>query len=107
MPDSFRHGKCDYDMFFVTLRQEQLSVGYMEIIIKIDRRSKQAQAVIDMLKTFDFVKFVGGEEEVPVEKKVPAELGADYSKEQFVAAISKKVNKAIAKKWYEKSGIAY
>jgi len=29
----------------------------MEITLKIDKRSKQAKAVIEMLKTFDFVKF--------------------------------------------------
>lgn len=28
----------------------------MEIIIKIDQRSEQAKAVVEMLKTFDFVK---------------------------------------------------
>lgn len=29
----------------------------MEITVKIDKRSKQAKAVLEMLKTFDFVKF--------------------------------------------------
>lgn len=29
----------------------------MEITVKIDKRSKQAKDVLEMLKTFDFVKF--------------------------------------------------
>ncbi len=29
----------------------------MEITVKIDKRTKQAKAVVEMLKTFDFVKF--------------------------------------------------
>lgn len=29
----------------------------MEVTLKIDKRSKQAKAVLEMLKTFDFVKF--------------------------------------------------
>ena len=67
----------------------------MEITIKIDKSSKQAKTVLEMLKTFDFVKFVNNDEDISSEN------------EQFIEEISKKVNKGVAKKWYKKSGIAY
>ncbi len=67
----------------------------MEITIKIDKSSKQAKTVLEMLKTFDFVKFVNNDEDISSEN------------EQFIEEISKKVNKGAAKKWYKKSGIAY
>lgn len=73
----------------------------MEITIKIDRRNKQAKAVLEMLKTFDFVKFVNNEEQ-----KNPS-ANKKIGKEQFIEDISKKVNKGVAEKWYKKSGITY
>lgn len=68
----------------------------MEITIKIDQRSKQAKTVLEMLKTFDFVRFVSAEER-----------DIEPSTEQFVQEISKKVKQEAAKKWYKKSEIAY
>ncbi len=68
----------------------------MEILIKIDERSKQAKTVLEMLKTFDFVQFMDSDAQ---EKS--------NDKELFVAEIAKKVNKKVAKKWYDESGITY
>lgn len=95
----------------------------MEITIRIDNRSKQANAVLEMLKTFDFVRFVdNNDQKAQSAKKVKStseeinkteikksfsELDLDDGKEQFLNSISKKVNRGMAEKWYEKSGIAY
>ena len=91
----------------------------MEVTMKIDERSKEAKAVLEILKTFSFVRFVNNENQkiLPSKKsKLIKEsnkaetkeiLPELYSKEQFLEEISKKVNKSVAEKWYKKSGITY
>lgn len=69
----------------------------MEITIKIDKRTKQAKAVLEMLKTFDFVTFVNNDKEKTLSEK----------KKKSIEEISKEINKAGTKKAFAELGLDY
>jgi len=70
----------------------------MEVIVKIDKRNRQAEILLEMLKTFDFVKFMSYENEEPA---IPC------AKEQFIEDISKQIKRAGTKKAFADLGLDY
>jgi hypothetical protein len=68
----------------------------MEVIVKIDRRSKQAKAFYEYMKTLPFVKVED------VSEKPDLNTAQDE-----IMNISKEVNKSGTKKWFEKLGIEH
>lgn len=68
----------------------------MEIIVKIDKRSKQAQAFYEYMKTLPFVKV----------ESISDESDTNVAEDEIMN-ISKEINKAGTKKWFKKLGIDY
>lgn len=65
------------------------------VIVKIKENSKQSKAIIEMLRTFDFVEFQEEKENNSLTKK------------KEIMELSKKINKEGTKKAFEKLGLDY
>lgn len=65
------------------------------VTVKIKENSKQSKAIIEMLKTFDFVEFQEDKKSSSLKTK------------NEISNLSKKINKAGTKKAFAKLGIDY
>ena len=72
------------------------------VTITIKETSKQAKAVIEMLKTFDFVDFDNNELNKPAVKQT-----VNRKNSTNIVALSKKINKIGTKKAFQKLGLDY
>jgi hypothetical protein len=66
------------------------------LVFKIKENTTQSRAVIEMLKTFDFVEFQDNEPKKSL-----------TTKKSEITALSKKINKAGTKKAFAELGIDY
>ena len=66
------------------------------LVFKIKENTTQSRAVVEMLKTFDFVEFQDNEPK-----------NALTTKKSEITALSKKINKAGTKKAFAELGIDY
>lgn len=71
----------------------------MEVTIIIDNNNNQAQAVLNLLKTFSFVKI----KETKLEED---ENGIPIKYKNEISELSKEINANITRKWLDKKGIA-
>ncbi|MFA7445245.1 MAG: hypothetical protein WCY89_04810 [Flavobacteriaceae bacterium] len=77
-----------------------------KITIEVNKKTKAGKAFLAMvdtiLKNQSGIKII--EESTATEKTI---ANKKESKEQLIEELSKKVNKAVAEKWYKESGIVY
>ena len=83
----------------------------MSVTVTIQQNSPQANAIIEMLRAFDFVTFKEPEKAkalaTPVESVASDEIleedenGIPLEHKDFILDLSRKINKKIAKRWDE------
>ena len=83
----------------------------MSVTVTIQQNSPQANAIIEMLKAFDFVTFKEPKKAkalaTPVESVASDEIleedenGIPLEHKDFILDLSRKINKKIAKRWDE------
>ena len=83
----------------------------MSVTVTIQQNSPQANAIIEMLKAFDFVTFKEPKKAkalaTPIESVASDEIleedenGIPLEHKDFILDLSRKINKKIAKRWDE------
>ena len=83
----------------------------MSVTVTIEQTSPQANAIIEMLRAFDFVTFKEPKKAkalaAPVESVASDEIleedenGIPLEHKEFILDLSRKINKKIAKRWDE------
>jgi len=83
----------------------------MSVTVTIQQNSPQANAIIEMLRAFDFVTFKEPKKAkalaTPVESVASDEIleedenGIPLEHKEFILDLSRKINKKIAKRWDE------
>ena len=83
----------------------------MSVTVTIQQNSPQANAIIEMLKAFDFVTFKEPKKAkalaTPIESVASDEIleedenGIPLEHKDFILNLSRKINKKIAKRWDE------
>jgi len=83
----------------------------MSVTVTIQQNSPQANAIIEMLRAFDFVTFKEPKKAkalaIPIESVASDEIleedenGIPLEHKDFILDLSRKINKKIAKRWDE------
>jgi len=83
----------------------------MSVTVTIEQTSPQANAIIEMLRAFDFVTFKEPKKAkalaTPIQYVAPDEIleedenGIPLEHKDFILDLSRKINKKIAKRWDE------